>query len=252
MKMNDNYINAFLEGGLTKKEEQAIREAMSTDEVLAAQIGQRKLEMLVVEELDMQYWGKKVEFQEKSFKKQARTQKIMAYAAAAMIAALAVFFLAFPPTDTAEYTGPIAFASDHNTNLKSLTITEDFPAEMLQGAWMATINEQPGLTLNLELNVTPGNEFSINAYYILNKLKNDGNKISARGTYSLNGKRLILNLDESSIKRATGASPFETAPIEIWLKSKRLFKQETEIVGLTTDHLILKYGPGEGLEWKKK
>ncbi|MEZ4932536.1 MAG: hypothetical protein R2788_10500 [Saprospiraceae bacterium] len=250
--MNDNYINAFLEGGLTEKEEQAIREAMSTDEVLAAQIGQRKLEMLIVDELDMQYWGKKVAFQEKSFKKQARTQRIVAYAAAAMIAAIAVFFLAFPPTNTTEYTGPIAFATDYNTNLKSLTITEDFPAEMLQGVWMATINEQPGLILNLELSVSNGSEFSIDALYTLNNLKKDGNKISARGTYTLNGKQLTLNLDESSIKRAAGASPFETAPIEIWLKSKRLFKQETEIVGLTNNNLILKYGPGEGLEWKKK
>ncbi len=253
MEIDEKYINTFLEGGLTEEEEQKIRTAMATDEALATRIGQRKLEMLVVEELDQQYWAKKVQFQESRYKKQIRTRRLLAYAAAAAVAAIAIFLVVFPPVSPDDnYTGPIAFNTDYNTNLKNLTIIDEFSPTMLHGLWEASITEQPGLILNLELEMLASNDFNISVFYTLNNLQKDGDKITARGTYLLNGKQLTLNLNDTSIKRAAGASPFETAPIELWLKSKRLFKQEMEIVGLDSDLLILKYGPSEGLTWQKK
>ncbi len=251
MKINDTYINSFLLRKLTTAEEQEVRNAMAADESLTAQIARRKLEMMVVEELDRRYWKKMLEGHEQAYRKRTTARRILAFAAAAAVAAI-VFFTVGIPGSTTEYSGPIAFNADYNTNLKGLPAFGEFPVEMLLGKWDASIAEQPGLELNLEMDMLPGGKFGLSVFYTINKEKKEGDKITARGTYSLNGRQLTLSLDEPSIKRAKGASPFQTAPIDLWLKTKRLFRQQMKIVALDNNDLILKYGPGEGLEWHKK
>ena len=251
MKINDTYINRFLLGKLPTGEEQEVRAAMADDEDLTAQIARRKLEMMVVEELDRQYWGKMVQGHERSFRKRSAARRMVTYAAAAAIAAI-VFFTVVLPFGTPRYSGPVAFNTDYNTNLKGLSAFSEFPVEMLRGKWSATITEQPGLELNLEIDLRPDDQFALSVFYTINNEKKEGDKITARGTYSLSGNLLVLHLDEASIKRAPGASPFHTAPIELWLKTARPFTQQVEIADLNNRYLILKYGLGQGLEWKKE
>lgn len=251
MSMKDSQIDEFLEGVLSEEQEREIRETMTFDEGLAARIGQRKVEMLVVEELNRKYWSQKIDRLESDRKNHLRIRRILAYAAAAAAAAIFFFWVVFPTAPNSVHTGPIAFGTDHNSNLRSLSTIDEVAPEMLHGKWAATIAEQPGLELNLELEVLPGGKFGFSAFYTLNQTPKTGDKITARGTYNLDKNQLTLALEEPSIKRAPGASPFETAPIELWLKTKRLFKQEMEIVGLDRQHLILKYERGEGMEWTR-
>ena len=267
MELNNSKIDDFLNGKSTDLEKQDIKNQMKNNPILAQQLRSRKLELLMEKELERKAWQSsfdqfEADYQAENESQNAekdKTAKIVSinrrwigYAVAASLGVVLLFNipgLIFEDKDNL----PIAESFTKDFNLEATTKLQSglIQEEELIGQWQATIEEKKGVGLSIIMDYEEEDEFRLIARIILNNQPQERDKLEVRGTWSIEGKQLTLDLDKETIETEKGTNPFQSGIVELWLHNNRLFKKSVEIVSLTPDFLILKLNQRHGIEWQK-
>lgn len=251
-------IEAFLEESLSEKEMEAFRQQLKLDSNLANQVKQQKVELLVIDRLErMDLESQKERFKqiEEAFKAKQTTQqptlirRIFAGVAIAASVLLLVWFgnnFLFPGNAQFE---PVASWNQGDYNIKRFPFDQTILPHQIIGNWKTTIQQADGTGLAITMSCEENKNFTIKATFIKENTPQEGDNMTAAGTYSIEGSELLLSLNMDSIKNGSSANPFNTGPIEQWLKNNRLFRAPLTIVSLTAENLVVQYNQEEGVLW---
>lgn len=253
MELNNFNIDDFLMGKYSKQEELAIREKMDNDPDFAHSVRSKKLESLVIEEIETQTWRPDFASFEEKYNRNNKRRQLFSYLSAAAITGVVILsvYLFFNKADP-QLPMAVNITKDFNTQTHNEAALSIIDIYQLYGNWEATINENKNIDINIVLELQTDQSFLVESTLFLNNNKKSGDKLSAGGTWNIENGLLVLNLDESSIQYAETANPFQIGLVDMWLKNNRLFKKPLEIILLSQENLILKLNKSQGIEWDRK